>query len=167
MAIAVEIETKACTKCGIEYPATLEYFYKKSAKKDGLQSQCKGCEREYRRSEIGKAATKRYLKSEVGKATAERRHATISGYLRDILLSMRQRCNNPKNKNYKYYGGCGIKVCFKSSDEFIDYVMNVLRQDPRGLTIDRINNDGNYERGNIRFVTQAENNKNRRGLCHV
>ena len=75
---------------------------------------------------------------------------------------MRQRCNNPDQKAYKNYGGRGIKVCFGSADEFVDCVINELQIDPRGLQIDRIDNDGNYERGNIRFVTRRENNENKR-----
>ena len=41
------------------------------------------------------------------------------------------------------------------------YVIDELRVDPRGLQIDRIDNDGHYEKGNIRFVTCVENNNNR------
>lgn len=40
--------------------------------------------------------------------------------------------------------------------------MNELKIDPRGLTIDRIDNSGNYEKGNIQFITHKENNQNRR-----
>ena len=67
------------------------------------------------------------------------------------------------HKDYKNYGGHGIKNKFKSTGEFVDYVINELQVDPCGLQIDRINNDGNYERGSIRFVTCSENNRNRRG----
>lgn len=45
---------------------------------------------------------------------------------------------------------------------YIPYIINELQVDPRNLTIDRINNDGHYERGNIRFVSYSENLKNRR-----
>lgn len=78
------------------------------------------------------------------------------------FVGIKQRCNNPKYKGYKNYGGRGIRCLFKSSDEFVNYIINELQIDPRKLTIDRIDNDGNYERGNIRFVTQTENLKNRR-----
>ena len=52
-------------------------------------------------------------------------------------------------------------VCFESLDDFRNYVIDVLKADPRGLQIDRINNGGNYEVGNIRFVTCLENNQNK------
>jgi len=86
---------------------------------------------------------------------------TLTGYLRKRFVAITQRCNNPKRSNYKHYGGRGIKCLFKSADDFIDYVVNVLQVNPKGLTIDRINNDGHYERGNIRFVIHKENCKNR------
>lgn len=87
---------------------------------------------------------------------------TIVGHLRSCFRGMKQRCNSLKYERYKDYGGRGIKCLFKSSDEFVDYVMDELKIDPRGLQIDRINNDGHYEKGNIRFVTPKENCNNRR-----
>jgi len=78
---------------------------------------------------------------------------------------MKQRCSNPKNKDYRYYGARGIKIEFEKFNDFYDYIVNTLSIDPHGLTIDRINNNGNYARGNIRFVSQAENNRNRRKRC--
>lgn len=88
-------------------------------------------------------------------------YRTIKGHLRYIFNGAKQRCNNLECKDYKNYGERGIKIKF-TSDEFVDYVINELQIDPRGLTIDRIDNNGNYEKGNIRFVTSAVNNNNRR-----
>ena len=82
--------------------------------------------------------------------------------MKQVFVGIKQRCNNPNHKAYKYYGGRGIQNKFKSLDEFRNYIINELQIDPRKLTIDRINNNGNYEKENIRFVTQAENNKNKR-----
>ena len=94
------------------------------------------------------------------------RRQTIVGHLRRLFESMKYRCTNPNCPIYKYYGGRGIKVCFESLDDFCNYVINILKIDPRGLTIDRIDNDGNYEKGNIRFITRAENNKNKGKYAH-
>lgn len=111
-----------------------------------------------------KATAKRWAKSKVGRASNKRRfkkyYATTNGYLRNIFSSILNRCNNPKERMYYRYGGRGIKMYF-TSDEFVNYVINELQIDPRGLDCDRIDNDGHYERGNIRFVTHKENCQNR------
>jgi len=67
------------------------------------------------------------------------------------------RCENYKADNFKYYGGRGIKFKFKSFDEF--YLELGLR--PRGKTLDRINNNGHYEKGNVRWSTRKEQIYNR------
>ncbi len=85
---------------------------------------------------------------------------TIKGRLRRIYGSMKNRCNNLKHDHYKNYGGRGIELKF-TIDEFIDYVVNDLQIDPRGLEIHRIDNDGHYEKGNIEFLTSKKH-----GLKH-
>jgi hypothetical protein len=86
---------------------------------------------------------------------------TIKGFLISVWNHMTSRCNNPNDISYKNYGGRRIRCLFESCGEFTDYIVNKLKVDPRGLQIDRINNNGNYEPGNIRFVTHAENQKNK------
>jgi hypothetical protein len=72
-----------------------------------------------------------------------------------MFSNVNSRCNNPRDISYKWYGGRGIKCKFKSVDEFVSYVVN-------NLQIDRIDNNGHYERGNIRLTTAKENSNNRR-----
>ena len=76
---------------------------------------------------------------------------------------MKDRCYNKKNKCYKDYGGRGITVCpewLNNPKAFIEWA---LKNDyAQGLQIDRIDNNGNYEPDNCRFVSSAENNRNRR-----
>lgn len=148
---------KICTKCGDEHPATTEFFSKHPHTKDKLASQCKKCcrkrKKEYNKTEIGKAhlsgVNKRY-------------RDTINGRLHRLFGGMKQRCSGTsKNPRDKKYIKNGIKCLFKSSDELIDYVINVLKVDPRGLDCDRIDNNGHYEKGNIRFITHRENMMNR------
>lgn len=72
------------------------------------------------------------------------------------------RCNNKKDISYKNYGGRGIKVC----DEWLEYdnfaIWCLKNNYKEGLEIDRINNNGNYEPDNCRFVTRLENSRNKR-----
>ena len=73
---------------------------------------------------------------------------------------MKERCGNPNNKYYSYYGGRGIRVCDRWMD-FANFLAD-LGERPEGLTLDRINSDGNYEPGNCRWVTMKEQAQNRR-----
>jgi hypothetical protein len=78
--------------------------------------------------------------------------------------NMRNRCNDPNNKQYKDYGGRGIKVC-ERWDNFgvlMNDILTSIGERPLGLTIDRINNDGNYEPGNVKWSTWIEQAANRR-----
>lgn len=80
-------------------------------------------------------------------------------------VRMIQRCINPNNKRYKYYGGRGISVCdeWRSSfANFRDWAKSTGYKDH--LTLDRVNNDKGYWPENCRFVTQVVQCQNRRML---
>lgn len=82
--------------------------------------------------------------------------------LKDVCQQMVQRCYNPNNKDYKYYGKKGVKVYEKwreNPNAFYEWAINNGYKE--GLTIDRINPDGNYEPDNCRWVTMAVNNANK------
>ena len=80
-------------------------------------------------------------------------------------LSMTQRCNTQTHSSYSRYGGRGIFIepYLQNFVQYVQYVMglpNAPTKFPTKLQIDRINNDGNYERGNLRWVTQSTNMAN-------
>ena len=70
----------------------------------------------------------------------------------------KHRCNNPKAKTYKNYGGRGIEFRFNSMQQFI----SELGLKPEGYELDRINNDGHYEIGNVRWIPRICNQQNKR-----
>jgi hypothetical protein len=76
----------------------------------------------------------------------------------------KHRCNNPNNLAYDDYGGRGIKFLFDSFEQFLDELG--VKPSPE-YSIDRIDNDGNYERGNVRWATldmQASNKRSNRNV---
>jgi len=79
-----------------------------------------------------------------------------------IYVNMKTRCYNPKVKKYERYGGRGIKICEEWLDSFkafYDWSMN--NGYSSDLTIDRIDNDGNYEPGNCRWITSYKQASNK------
>lgn len=79
-----------------------------------------------------------------------------------IWNGMRQRCSNPKNSHFRYYGGRGIRVCDQWQASFENFIADMGAKPSPKHTIDRINNEGNYEPGNCRWATYSQQNKNRR-----
>jgi hypothetical protein len=74
--------------------------------------------------------------------------------------AMKDRCLNPNNHAYDRYGGRGITICERWM-KFENFHQD-MGDKPAGLTLDRIDNDGNYEPGNCKWSTPAEQARNRR-----
>ena len=85
-----------------------------------------------------------------------------------IWENMRDRCNNPNSQQYYLYGERGIKVCKEWSSDFLAFynwsIKNGYRQ---GLSIDRIDVNGDYEPNNCRWATAKQQIRNRRNTVYV
>ena len=93
------------------------------------------------------------------------------GRLYHLWINMKQRCYNPKNQNYRNYGGRGIIVCSDwlgwgvGYKNFEKWAYNNGYKN--NLTIDRIDVNGNYEPSNCRWIEKKEQNLNKRNTYYV
>lgn len=91
-----------------------------------------------------------------------RKHGATGTPEHKAWVSMLSRCFNANTKSYHRYGGRGITVCAEWRRDFSAFLEHIGPMPTPGLELDRINNDGNYEPGNVRWATMKEQARNRR-----
>lgn len=134
-------------RCGREYTAYLTHLMK-----TGNVKSC-GCAKKITSAENGRKT-----------ADAQRTHGLSGSRIYNTWIQMMDRCHNKNSKDYHRYGGRGIVVCQEWHDvkNFANWTDRNLGVHPIGWSIDRIDNDGNYEPGNVRWASPKMQASNRR-----
>lgn len=127
-------------KCGAAVEATT------GSLRSGATKSC-GC---LRRDQIIERSTKHGHAPKVSARTPEY----------NAWKAMRSRCGNPRNQDYKRYGGRGIRVCARW-DDFEIFLQDMGPRPTNKHSLDRIDSNGNYEPGNCRWATRKQQSRNR------
>jgi hypothetical protein len=92
---------------------------------------------------------------------SNRKHSRSRQRVYAVWKTMRQRCTNPKSRDWRWYGGRGIKVCARW-DEFENFIAD-MGERPDGLTLERRDVNGHYGPENCYWATWTEQRRNKRG----
>lgn len=124
----------------------------------GVEKQCNDYSVKY-----GRVSSCGCLRTEV-----KFKHGRIKTRTYGIWAQMIQRTTNPNKDDYEYYGGRGIQVCDRWRDSFADFLAD-MGEAPDGMTLERKDNSGHYEPGNVVWATrkaQARNTRRTVNLTH-
>jgi len=102
------------------------------------------------------------LQREIAAALTKETHGQSRTALYGTWNMMIQRCTNPHVERYPLYGGRGIKVCERWRNDFAAFAADMGPKPSPQHSIDRTNNDGDYEPGNCRWATRSEQQRNTR-----
>ena len=116
----------------------------------------------------GKTKSCGCLRADVSKEKSTT-HGKYYTRVHNTWTRMKQRCGNPRHPEYDGYGKRGIKVCERWQDfePFYDDVSKLPHFDEPGYTLNRIDNDGNYEPGNVEWATPAVQANNKRNNIRI
>ncbi len=162
---------KVCRKCGVAWPMS-EY-----AMPSREQSYCRQCrmtlKRDYRRRHGAVSREEQHIRALARKRERERLKAERMAQPKPVPLrylyrkeyfiwqSMIQRCTRMTHPKYRIYGARGIRVCDRWRHSFPNFLADVGPKPSPGLSIDRIDNNGNYEPGNVRWADSTTQSHNR------
>ena len=94
------------------------------------------------------------------------RHGLCKTQVYSAFYGMHERCGNPKNHSWQNYGGRGITVC-ERWDSVVNFLSDMGHPPSKKHSLDRIDNNGNYEPFNCRWATTKEQKRNMRITVHL
>lgn len=155
----MDTDGPTCLKHGIsKYRAT------DRSETKGWRWRCRECANEAKRHyAVTKPETKRRWYQAHREHDIQRRHKQhVADPERRVWLNMKRRCLISNDYSYRWYGARGITVCERWSSSYEAFLEDVGRRPNAEYSLDRIDNDGNYEPGNVRWATKSEQRRNQR-----